>query len=165
MKILNRSIIRYTISLIIFIGVLIGLTVFITIKIIEDNIHKTYQDNGFIIDINPKINKKLDKQLDIDGIYSPFNIINLTNNGKKRKYQIVLTPINNSDANIRVSVNNVLIRYLNNFDKVDDGYLLYENYLNEHYSISHQIRVWQSINSVVDNITVNFNLKVNILDE
>lgn len=165
MKILNKSILESVISAIIFVIIFIVLTVVVTYKFIESNIHKTYNEKNFMIEIEPKINKELEILSDIEGLKDKYNIINITNNNSDtKKYQILLSPINDDDSDIRVSVDNYLIRSLNNFEKDNNSYILYENNLEANKSRLHQIRLWQSKNNPNKKINVNFKLSVKILD-
>ena len=167
MKAIKRSLIGYIISAVFFVLLFIALVVLIISKyVIRENLHNTYQEDNFMIDIDPKINKKLDKLDDANGLYSDFNIVNITNNDQKiRKYQIILSPLSNNEEDIRVSIDNSLIRNLSNFDKNNNNYILGEFELEPSYSNVHQIRMWQDIKSKLDKINVDFKITVNIFKE
>ena len=162
MKVLNKTIIEYIISITIFLMIIIGLAVFITLRFIHSNIYEVYKDNDVLIELNPKVNKKLDKLSDIEGMSSSFYKINLTNNGKRKKYQIYISPLNDNDDNIRISLDNYIIRYLSSFEKVDDKYFIYEADIKSDYSLLHKIRIWQDKLSDKDNLKVNLKISVKI---
>ena len=165
MKILNKSIIYYTISLIISIILFIALVVFITFRVINDNVRNVYIDNNMMIDIQPRINKTLDKLSDIDSFKINGNLINITNNSNKTKtYQIILSPINNNESDIKISIDDYIIRYLNKKKKKDNNYIIYELSLEPTYTSVHIIKVFQSNNSNIDNIKANFKLSVKIIE-
>lgn len=164
MKLLNKTIFENVISLIVFIIIIVALTFIITLKILQNNVYNVYKEDNFMIELEPKINKTLDKLSDIDGLNSKFNKVNITNNNvDTRKYKILITPLNNDASDIRLSVDNYLIRNLSSFDKQNDSYIIYESSLEPQKSILHQIRVWQSKKSQKDNINVNFKIYVIIL--
>ena len=166
MKSLNSSIIGYCIKIIIAILLVVGLIVFITLKIINNDIRNVYVDNSMMIDIQPKIYKTLEKISDEKSFELKGNTINVTNNSTTtKKYQILLSPINNNDNDIRLSIDDYIIRYLNKYDKVDDNYLLYELSLDAGYTSINTIKVWLSNSSSLNNINVNFKLMVKVIDE
>lgn len=167
MKAINKSLVITIISAIFFTIIFIAIVALIVRKVvIEGSIYNTYQDQKFMIDFNPKISKTLDKLSDIEGLNSSYSYINITNNNKnKRKYQILLTPINSDEKDIRVSLSNTLIKDLSSFDKNNNNYILGEFSLESGYSNIHQIRIWQKKDSNIDKIKINFKVKVNILKE
>ncbi len=166
MKILNASIKSYVISGIIFIIFCIIIAVFISIKIYENNIHKTYVINNFTVDLNPNISSKLEKLSDLDGLKSKQYDINITNNNDvAKKYQILLSPLCNEEGLIRLSLDNRIIKTLKDFEKNSDGYILLENNLDSSYSILHNIKLWLDKNSNIDKLKVDFNIKINVIDE
>ena len=167
MKAINKSLVITIISAIFFTIIFIAIVALIVRKVvIEESIYNTYQDQKFMIDLNPKISKTLDKLSDIEGLNSSYSHINITNNNKnKRKYQILLTPINSDEKDIRVSLSNTLIKDLSSFDKNNNNYILGEFSLESGYSNIHQIRSWQKKDSNIDKIEINFKVKVNILKE
>jgi len=166
MKGLNKSINKYVLSAMLFTLIAVFLTVVLTINLIKNNIRTVYSDNGFIIDLEPKISGKLEKLSDLDGLSIKTNKINITNNNDyKKKYQILISPLNNYEDNIRVSLNNNFIRYLNNFSKSDGYYIIYEGVLESGYSIVHQISIWQSEDSNIKSISVDFKISIKIIDE
>lgn len=166
MKILNRLIFEHVISAIIFVIFAIVLTVIITMKVIQNNIHNTYKEDNVMIEIEPKINRQLDKLTDIEGLNSKYNVINITNNDNViKKYQILLSPINDNENDIRIYLDNYLIRDLSYYKKEDNSYILYESELKPDFSILHQVRVWQAKNSDKDKINVNFKLSVRLLKD
>ena len=163
MKLLNKTILEYKLSIFLFIIFIVGVGIFATLKIIQNNNH-TYNYKDFIIDMDSKIDKKLEKLTDIEGIDIDANEVNITNNGIGRKYQIILTPIVENEDVIRVSINNQIIRYLSYFDKNEEGYIIYEKYLEKNYSDINKIRIWQNKISNLEPIKVDFEIKIKIID-
>lgn len=166
MKGLKESITKYTISAIIFIIFAVILTVILTINLINNSVRSVYSENGLVIDMEPKINRRLDKLSDVDGLTSTTNKINVTNNDSvNKRYQILLSPINDYEKDIRVSVNNMLIRYLANFEKDGNDYILMEDEVTPGHSVLNQVGMWQSIHSEEGKLGVDFKLKVKIIGE
>lgn len=167
MKAIKRLLNGYIISAIFFVLLFIALIVLIISKyVIQENFHKTYQEDNFMIDIDPKINKKLDRLDDANGLYSDYNIVNITNNDQKtRKYRIILSSLSDNEDDIRVSIDNSLIRNLSNFDKKNNDYILGEFELESGFSNVHKIRMWQDIKSKLNKIKVDFKITVYLLKE
>ena len=165
MKKIKKKLFDSIVSMIIFTVVLIVLTIFVTNKFIELNIEKVYADGGLMIQINTKINKDLEDLSDAEGLGSKYNMINVTNNNNiTKKYQIVLTPINKDENDIRMALDDVLIRNLSKFEKQDNSYVVGEYSLLPNQTRMHSIRMWIDKNSQNKKINVNFKVNVKILD-
>lgn len=165
MKILNGSIRRIYISMILVVLILIVLTSFIAIKLIENKNKLVYQDNNFMVEIEPNINKTIKSLSDSEGLKEKSNKINITNNSdKEKKYQIRLTPLNNNEDDIRISLNNT-IKNLSNYQKEDNYYILLEDNLKPSYSSIYDLRIFLSKNSSLNVLKVNFTLSVALLDD
>ena len=166
MKGLNKSIATYIVSAIFFTIIAVSLTVVLTMNLINNNIRKTYEDSGIIVDIEPKIAKRLEKLNDVNGLDIAKNRVNITNNSDtNKKYEILLTPLNNNEKDIRLSLNNLLIRNLDKFEKEDNNYVLFKGELKSGYSAIFQVGMWQSEESESKTITADFKLNVKIIDE
>lgn len=165
MKKIKKKLFDSIVSMIIFTVVLIVLTIFVTNKFIELNIEKVYADGGLMIQINTKINKDLEDLSDAEGLGSKYNMINVTNNNNiTKKYQIILTPINKDENDIRMALDDVLIRNLSKFEKQDNSYVVGEYSLLPNQTRMHSIRMWIDKNSQNKKINVNFKVNVKILD-
>ncbi len=165
MKKIKKKLFDSIVSMIVFTVVLIVLTIFVTNKFIELNIEKVYADGGLMIQINTKINKDLEDLSDAEGLGSKYNMINVTNNNNiTKKYQIVLTPINKDENDIRMALDDVLIRNLSKFEKQDNSYVVGEYSLLPNQTRMHSIRMWIDKNSQNKKINVNFKVNVKILD-
>ena len=128
-------------------------------------IEKVYADGGLMIQINTKINKDLEDLSDAEGLGSKYNMINVTNNNNiTKKYQIILTPINKDENDIRMALDDVLIRNLSKFEKQDNSYVVGEYSLLPNQTRMHSIRMWIDKNSQNKKINVNFKVNVKILD-
>ena len=165
MKGINKAIIIYSLSIIFFTGISIFLVVYLTNNYITNSIRSVYEDNKFMIDIEPKIDKNLEIVDDKDGVNLQTNHVNVTNNGDKRAYAIRLEPLVDYDSDVRVNLDNRLVRDLSKFKKDDHGYIIYEGVLNKGISSLHKVGMWQNINSQKDSIKVNFKIKVEIIEE
>ena len=164
-KMLNKAIFDHVVSAIVFTLILIASTTIITRKFIESNILNTYSDKGFTIQINPKIKNNLESLSDIEGLNLKSNVINITNNNTEDKtYQVILTPINDDEKDIRLAIDNYLLRNLDNFDKIDNSYLIIEYKLPSGMTNSHTIRMWQDKKVENKKINVDFNLEIKIID-
>lgn len=165
MKKIKKKLFDSIVSMIVFTVVLIVLTIFVTNKFIELNIEKVYADGGLMIQINTKINKDLEDLSDAEGLGSKYNMINVTNNNSiTKKYQIILTPINKDENDIRMALDDVLIRNLSKFEKQDNSYVVGEYSLLPNQTRMHSIRMWIDKNSQNKKINVNFKVNVKILD-
>lgn len=165
MKKIKKKLFDSIVSMIVFTVVLIVLTIFVTNKFIELNIEKVYADGGLMIQINTKINKDLEDLSDAEGLGSKYNMINVTNNNNiTKKYQIILTPINKDENDIRIALDDVLIRNLSKFEKQDNSYVVGEYSLLPNQTRMHSIRMWIDKNSQNKKINVNFKVNVKILD-
>ena len=165
MKKIKKKLFDSIVSMIVFTVVLIVLTIFVTNKFIELNIEKVYADGGLMIQINTKINKDLEDLSDAEGLGSKYNMINVTNNNNiTKKYQIILTPINKDENDIRMALDDVLIRNLSKFEKQDNSYVVGEYSLLPNQTRMHSIRMWIDKNSQNKKINVNFKVNVKILD-
>ena len=164
-KKINKEIFDHVISLIVFTLLLVVLTVIITLNYLHKNVQTVYIDKGFMVQINPKIKKDLESLTDSEGLNSKYNTINITNNNNEmKKYQLILTPLNNDEENIRVLLDNSLLRVLSKFRKEDDHYILGEYSLEKSNTIIHTIRMWKDKKDENKKINVNFNLSVKVLD-
>ena len=162
MKILDKIIKSNVISLIIVTIILILMTVFITSKYIESKFKNTYVVDNFVVNTDRKIKTKLEKLSDEEGLKTKEYDINITNNGIKRNYKILLSPIIDNDDQIRVSFNNNTIRNLSSFDKEDNSYVIYKYYLPTSYSSLNNIKIWQKQDSNLNNINVDFKIEFKI---
>lgn len=165
LKALNKEIFDHVFSAIIFTIMLISLGIIISHKYLESNVQKVYNDNNLTIQISPRIKRTLNVLTDSEGLNSKNNVINITNNGEEnRRYKIILTPISDNEEDIRVAIDNSLIRSLSNFDKEDDSYILLVNELEPGFTRIHSVKVWQDKKVENKKIKVNFKLEVKTLD-
>ena len=162
MKILDKLIKSNIISLIFVTLILILMTVFVTNKYIESNFKSAYNVDNFIVDSDKTIKTTLKKLSDIDGLNEKAYSINITNNGEKRNYKILLSPIVDNDDDIRLSLNGYITRTLSKFDKEDNSYVIYSDSLNTQYTSINKIKIWQNSDSKIDNIKVNFEIKFKV---
>ena len=166
MKGLNKTIITYIVSAVFFTLFAVGLTVVLTLNLINNNIRNTYIENGVIVDLEPKVTKRLEKQSNVDGLKNVGNRIVITNNGENiKKYKLLLTPLSDNEKEIRVSLNKQLIRILEYFDKEDGAYVLYGGELASGYSAVYEVGMWLSDDSELNNLSVDFKINVKIIDE
>ena len=87
---IDKEIKRYALSSIIITVLMIVVTIVIASDVIKSNFHSIFINKNVVINIEPKINKRLTKLSDIDGIKETANKIILTNNGTNKRYQILL---------------------------------------------------------------------------
>ena len=165
MKGINKAIFLYSLSIIFFTGLSIFLVIYFTNNYIKNSIRNIYEEKNFMIDLEPKIDKYLEVLDDTDGINIKTNHVYVTNNGETRNYQIRLESVNENENDIRINLDDYLIRSLSKFKKDNDEYILYEGTLKKGISALHKIGMWQSNKENKDSIKVNFKLKVKIFDE
>ena len=133
--------------------------------IINDVINKkdnvVINTNNLLIDLNPNINNKLDviKDNKINKL-KKYNI-KITNNGSNTKYKIVLNNVIENDDNIKIAVNNDLIRNISKLKKEDNSYILYEGEISSGYTAIYNIRIW-----LTDETNNNdYNFKLNVIEQ
>jgi len=165
MKGINNAILMYIISLVFFTLLSVVLVVYLTKNYISNSIRSVYVEKDFMIDVEPRVNKVLDKVSDSVGKTLDTNHVYVTNNGQTRSYQIRIEPINSDDEDIRVNLDNRLIRSLSKFKKDGNSYILYEGVLNKGISFLHKVGFWQNSESKKDNLKIDFKIKVQIIDE
>ena len=165
LKLLEKDIFNHIISAVFFTLLFAALAVVITMNYIATNIQKVYVDNGFMIQINPKISKELDIISDVEGLNTKTSSVNITNNNTtEKKYQLVLTPLNDNENDIRIALDNVFVRSLSKFKKEDNSYILTEYILPPQQTKIHNVKMWQDKKVQDKKINVNFNLEVKITD-
>ena len=138
------------------------MTVFVTVKFYESKINSSYQIGSFIIDSEKKIKTTLKKLSDNEGLKTKNYKVNVTNNGDKKEYKILLSPIIENDSDIRLAINNNVVRNLSSFDKEDNSYVIYTSPLSTSYTSINNIKIWQKQDSTLNNLKVNFEIKVKI---
>lgn len=148
MKNINKELFRYIISSIIITMVIIVMVYILVLNIMQNKLNKVFQTSNLIVDLNPNIDRKIEKLTDIDGINSQINKINITNTAKETiNYEIILTPVNKDENYIRLDVDDLLIRTLNNFNKEDNNYILGNYSLPSGFTAIHQIKLWLDYSS------------------
>ena len=166
LKLLEKDIFNHIISAVFFTLLFAALAVVITMNYIATNIQKVYVDNGFMIQINPKISKELDIISDVEGLNTKTSSVNITNNNTtEKKYQLVLTPLNDNENDIRIALDNVFVRSLSKFKKEDNSYILTEYILPPQQTKIHNVKMWQDKKVQDKKINVNFSLEVKITDK
>ena len=144
------------IVIIILIATLIG-------KWMLNNRRNVYVSNEVVVDIDSKIKGKLPVLSDLDGLNLEGNKIILTNNSNLEKnYQILLCGDNNNASDIRLSFNKEYIKSLNKFSYNNSCYEIINSILKPYTNNEFYVSIWQKKSNNIDNIKVNYTLKVNI---
>lgn len=142
--------------IIIWIATLIG-------KWMLNNRRNVYVSNEVVVDIDSKIKGKLPVLSDFDGLNLEGNKIILTNNSNLEKnYQILLCGDNNNASDIRLSFNKEYIKSLNKFSYNNSCYEIINSILKPYTNNEFYVSIWQKKSNNIDNIKVNYTLKVNI---
>ena len=142
--------------IIIWIATLIG-------KWMLNNRRNVYVSNEVVVDIDSKIKGKLPVLSDLEGLNLEGNKIILTNNSNLEKnYQILLCGDNNNASDIRLSFNKEYIKSLNKFSYNNSCYEIINSILKPYTNNEFYVSIWQKKSSNIDNIKVNYTLKVNI---
>ena len=142
--------------IIIWIATLIG-------KWMLNNRRNVYISNEVVVDIDSKIKGKLPVLSDLDGLNLEGNKIILTNNSNLEKnYQILLCGDNNNTSDIRLSFNKEYIKSLNKFSYNNSCYEIINSILKPYTNNEFYVSIWQKKSNNIDNIKVNYTLKVNI---
>ena len=142
--------------IIIWIATLIG-------KWMLNNRRNVYVSNEVVVDIDSKIKGKLPVLSDLDGLNLEGNKIILTNNSNLEKnYQILLCGDNNNTSDIRLSFNKEYIKSLNKFSYNNSCYEIINSILKPYTNNEFYVSIWQKKSNNIDNIKVNYTLKVNI---
>ncbi len=142
--------------IIIWIATLIG-------KWMLNNRRNVYVSNEVVVDIDSKIKGKLPVLSDLEGLNLEGNKIILTNNSNLEKnYQILLCGDNNNASDIRLSFNKEYIKSLNKFSYNNSCYEIINSILKPYTNNEFYVSIWQKKSNNIDNIKVNYTLKVNI---
>ena len=142
--------------IIIWIATLIG-------KWMLNNRRNVYVSNEVVVDIDSKIKGKLPVLSDLDGLNLEGNKIILTNNSNlEQNYQILLCGDNNNASDIRLSFNKEYIKSLNKFSYNNSCYEIINSILKPYTNNEFYVSIWQKKSNNIDNIKVNYTLKVNI---
>ena len=165
LMVINKELFKNSLSLVGITILFVVLAFVVTINFLKSNVQKTYVDKGFMIQINPKINKELEALTDVEGLNIKANKINITNNNTEtKKYQLILTPIDDNDDSIRLLLDNSLLRPLSNFKKENNNYILGEYFVESGYTVLHTVSMWKDKKHEDKKVSVNFNLTVMIID-
>ena len=128
----------------ILITIVIGIFSVMLGNMLVNSVHrKIIIADGLAIDYEPNINYKLTTIKDHDLSKLKVNRVNVTNNNAdKVKYQVTMGPITENEEDIMVSLNDVLIRPLKNYTKVDNNYILYESTLDSGYTMILDVKMY-----------------------
>ena len=144
MKIIDKELFKYIVSSIIVSFIIIILAYFSVSLIMEGRTTKVINTDNLIIQYTPKLVLNLKRDSDINGLNTNSYNINVTNTGKEMvKYEIDLDNINSDAEYIRVSINNNLIRNLNNYE-TDNHYKLGEFQIDSGVTNIHGLKMWLS---------------------
>lgn len=124
---------------------------------LKSNYLKTYEDNGLIIEVQPRINDELEYMEDKDGLnQKKYNKITISNNSEDSKYRLMLCGKTNP-KNLKIGIDKRCTRVLENLEKIENCYVIYEGYVKKTTTIIHTIRMW---NISSNKVKVNYTLKV-----
>lgn len=153
------------ISYSVFLAVLIIICAYLlTTLYISNNFSKTIAQDNLIIEYPPHIKTTLAPLSDSAGLKSKAYKVNVTNlSDYKVKYAIILSPMINNANNIRVSLDDLLIRNLNNFSEEDNTYVIYTTMVDPGYTDMHFLRFWGYQTS--NELAINFKLSVKKISE
>lgn len=119
-----------------------------------------YKTKNLLIDIQPNIKRKLivTDNYSIGNIKS--NRINITNNGNdKTHYKILMSPTNELEENIRIALNDSLMRNLTSLKKENNSYIIYDSDIDAKYTHIYHLKIWL-IDNKYENKKFNYKLKV-----
>ena len=143
MKNIDKELYKYIGSSIIITIVIIVMLYMLIINILQNRFNKIYQTTNLIVDINPTIDRTFEKLNDIDGVNAPENKINVTNTSNQTiYYQIEITPLNKDDEYIRLDIDDLMIRNLNNFSSENNSYIIGNYSLPSGYTSLHTIKLY-----------------------
>ena len=143
MKNIDKELYKYIGSSIIITIVIIVMLYMLIINILQNRFNKVYQTTNLIVDINPTIDRNIEKLNDIDGVNAPENKINVTNTSNQTiYYQIEMTPLNKDDEYIRLDIDDLMIRNLNNFSSENNSYIIGNYSLPSGYTSLHTIKLY-----------------------
>lgn len=141
-KIINKSIIKYSLMALIFTFLLIFLAIIIARFLLQNNIVKTITKNNLVIETTHTKFTAIKSLSDYEGLNTPQAKIMLTNNGEETNYKIKICSKENTDG-IRIAINDQIIKDLNSFPQENNCYKLIENYLPATTYHYYEIKVWQ----------------------
>ena len=143
MKNIDKELYKYIGSSIIITIVIIVMLYMLIINILQNRFNKIYQTTNLIVDINPTIDRTINKIIDINGVNAPENKINVTNTSNQTiYYQIEMTPLNKDDEYIRLDIDDLMIRNLNNFSSENNSYIIGNYSLPSGYTSLHTIKLY-----------------------
>ena len=143
MKNIDKELYKYIGSSIIITIVIIVMLYMLIINILQNRFNKIYQTTNLIVDINPTIDRTFEKLNDIDGVNAPENKINVTNTSNQTiYYQIEMTPLNKDAEYIRLDIDDLMIRNLNNFSSENNSYIIGNYSLPSGYTSLHTIKLY-----------------------
>ena len=152
----QTTIIAFLIIIILIIAVFAWL---IVADVINKNDNVVLKTSNLLIDIQPNINRKLDVNNDLKINKIKSNAIKITNNGSNTNYKIVMNNVVDDDNDIKVAINNNMIRDLSKVKKESNSYIIYEGKIASGYTDILNIRLWLT-NDKNKNIKYNFVLSV-----
>ena len=143
MKNIDKELYKYIGSSIIITIVIIVMIYMLVINILQNRFNKIYQTTNLIVDINPTIDRTIEKIIDINGVNAPENKINVTNTSDQTiYYQIEMTPLNKDAEYIRLDIDDLMIRNLNNFSSENNSYILGNYSIPGGYTALHTVKLW-----------------------
>lgn len=160
-KVINREII-ITIINSLLVSIFVGfLALILGRTIIRYNLRSNYDLGSLVIDVAPRINKKLDKITDLEGILENGNQVLITNNGlEEEKYKLLLCGKKTNNEDIRIGINKSIIRSLVNLSYEDGCYLIDEKVIIGESSKGYFVNMWYKKSSKNNPSRVNYQLKV-----
>lgn len=142
MKIIDHEIVRlYFITLMITIAILLGSYFFVG-YLLQDNVKSTVLHDGLMVELNPNINRQFNSLTDYEGLNSKKNIINITNTAEDAYYEILISPLNQDDSNIRLSINDLSIKYLSDLPRDGMAYVIKKDSLPRGYTSINFVKLW-----------------------
>lgn len=163
---LKKQIIIEVIALIFLVGVIIY--AFFAIK--KNDANSITTQDGMVIVIDYKGNKKLEKASDGEGLEGTGVTYTITNNNSvKKNYELLLVPdVHNEDLlnQIRVSVDDLYVENLTDLARSSGAYIIATNELGPGFTKIHLIKAWYKLDTddeLVKN-DVHFEYRLNVIE-
>lgn len=163
---LKKQIIIEIFALIFLIGVIIY--AFFAIKKNDSNNIST--QDGLVLVIDYKNNKKLEKSSDGEGLEGTGITYTVTNNNSiNKRYELLLIPdVHNEDLlkQIRVSVDDLYVEDLTDLARSSGAYIIATNELAPGYTKIHLIKAWYKLDTDPEllNNDVHFDYRINVIE-
>ncbi len=145
---------------------LIIVIIYAMIAINKSNFSKLNSDGGIVTILDDQNQDKISILSDGAGIMQEGTTYTITNNSQKDiDYDLIIIPSVKNEKildNIRIGIDDLYIENLTDYEKKDDGYVIFSNSLKTNYTKKYLIKTWYKLDTSDDlfDKNINFTYKV-----